>query len=232
MNSQLFDAATLIVPLIFAIVFHEIAHGWVARALGDPTASERKRLTLNPLRHVDPMGTIIVPGFLWLATHTTFGWAKPVPVDFRRLRNPRRDMMLVAAAGPAMNLVMAALAAVLLGLLARPFGGLQLPSDVGAFVAQNLVNFLMINVFLALFNLLPIPPFDGSHIAEGLMPRDLARRYRKLRGLGFVLVIVLIVVLPQFVPSLDVIDRVVMPPVKWMVGHYFGLADAIAGAAL
>lgn len=231
MNDKLLDAAALIVPLVFAIVFHEIAHGLVAKALGDPTASERKRLTLNPLRHVDPVGTLIVPGFLWLTTHTAFGWAKPVPVDFRRLRRPRRDMMLVAAAGPGMNLVMAAIGAAALGMLMRPYGAVPEPGTI-AFIAQNLVNFIWINVFLALFNLLPIPPFDGSHIAEGLMPRDMARAYRKLRGLGFLLVIALVVILPRLVPSLDIVDRFVFPPVKWLVGHYFGLADIFAGYAI
>jgi len=123
MNQTLFQAAALIVPLILAIVFHEVAHGRVARHFGDPTALERGRLTLNPLKHVDPVGTVILPGMLALAHLPVFGWAKPVPVDPRRMDNPRRDMMLVAVAGPATNLVLAAVGAVLLGLLARSFGG-------------------------------------------------------------------------------------------------------------
>jgi Zn-dependent protease len=228
MNNTLFDTAAIIIPMIFAIVFHEIAHGLVAKMLGDPTASERKRLSLNPFRHVDPVGTLVVPGFLWLTTHTAFGWAKPVPVDARRLGNPRRDMMLVAAAGPGMNLIMAALAALVLGLQQRVLGPPQ-STGVSAFVVQNLINFVQINVFVALFNLLPIPPFDGSHIAEGLMPRQMARSYRKLRGLGFLLVIALIVVLPRLAPGLDIIDRFVFPPFKLLLSWYYGLADMVAG---
>ncbi|MBB4612343.1 site-2 protease family protein [Novosphingobium taihuense] len=109
--------ATIAIPMILAIVFHEVAHGWVARALGDPTAAEQKRLSLNPLRHVDPFGTIILPGLLKLSGAPVFGWAKPVPVDFRRLRNPRWGMVLVAAAGPLTNCVLAFVAAIGLGLL-------------------------------------------------------------------------------------------------------------------
>ncbi|HET9627909.1 MAG TPA: site-2 protease family protein [Novosphingobium sp.] len=231
MNETLVQAAALIVPLVLAIVFHEVAHGRVARHFGDPTALERGRLTLNPLRHVDPMGTVILPGMLALAHLPVFGWAKPVPVDPRRLDNPRRDMMLVALAGPATNLLLAAVGAVLLGLLARPFAGaaeLQPTGWIG-FLALNLINFVMINVFLALFNLLPIPPFDGSHIAEGLLPLPLARQYRKVRRLGFALVLVLLIVLPTLVKGFDPIGWLIGPPVEWLTGHYFALADVVAG---
>jgi Zn-dependent protease len=172
MSETIFQAAALIVPMIIAIVFHEVAHGWVARALGDPTAAEMNRLSLNPLRHVDPIGTIVLPGFLALIKAPVIGWAKPVPVNKYRLRNPRYGMMAVAAAGPATNFVLAALGAVLLGLLAQHRGGAPGGSDLAAFAAANLVYFLQVNIFLALFNLLPIPPFDGSHIVEGLLPRE------------------------------------------------------------
>ena len=231
MNQTLFQAAALIVPLVLAIVFHEVAHGRVARHFGDPTALERGRLTLNPLRHVDPVGTVILPGMLALAHLPVFGWAKPVPVDPRRLDNPRRDMMLVALAGPVTNLLLAALGAVLLGLLARATAGAEALQDnvpLG-FLALNLANFVMINVFLALFNLLPIPPFDGSHVAEGLLPRPLARQYRKVRGLGFALVLVLLIVLPTLVRGFDPVGWLIVRPVNWLTGHYFALADAIAG---
>ena len=232
MNDTLFQAAALIVPLVLAIVFHEVAHGRVARHFGDPTALERGRLTLNPLRHVDPVGTVILPGMLALAHLPVFGWAKPVPVDPRRLDHPRRDMMLVAAAGPATNLVLALVGAVLLGLLARPFAGAA-DGPVGGlagFAALNLINFIMINVFLALFNLLPIPPFDGSHIAEGLLPRGLARQYRKVRRLGFALVLLLLIVLPTLVKGFNPVGAVIGGPVDWLTGHYFSLAGWIAGA--
>lgn len=185
---------------MLAIVFHEVAHGWTARALGDPTAAEMNRLSLNPFRHVDPVGTVILPGFLALVKAPVFGWAKPVPVNQWRLRNPRFGMMLVAAAGPGMNLLMALVSVVLLGLLLQPYADAE-PVGLARFAMDNLVNFLKINVFLALFNLLPIPPFDGSHILEGLLPDGAACAYASLRQYGFLLVIGLIVVLPSLVPG-------------------------------
>ncbi|MBV1689045.1 site-2 protease family protein [Novosphingobium sp. G106] len=229
MSETIFQAAALILPLIFAIVFHEVAHGWVARALGDPTAHEANRLSLNPLRHVDPMGTIILPGFLALVKGPVIGWAKPVPVNKYRLRNPRFGMMAVAAAGPATNFVLAAIGAVLLGLLAAKHGGVPQDQSLAAFVATALIYFLQVNVFLALFNLLPIPPFDGSHLVEGLLPRAAAKRYARLRPYGLGLMIALLIVLPWAVPGLSIIQRFVLPPVNWMLGNYFALADAVAG---
>ncbi len=229
MNDTIWQAAALIIPLVIAIVFHEVAHGLTARALGDKTAAEMKRLSLNPLRHVDPIGTILLPGLLALTKMPVFGWAKPVPVNARRLRNPRRDMMIVAAAGPAMNLLMAAVGAVLLGLLLRIYGGVQEPSGMMLFLRDNLANFLMINVFLALFNLLPVPPFDGSHIVEGLLPDAAARAYAGMRRYAFVLMVLLLVVLPQISPQYSVVNRVLGPSVDWMIDHYRVIAKAVAG---
>lgn len=226
MSDTLYQAAALIVPLVIAIVCHEVAHGWVARALGDPTAAELNRLSLNPLRHVDPVGTIVVPGVLALVKAPVIGWAKPVPVIKGRLRNPRFGMMAVAAAGPATNLVLAALGAVLLGLLVRLHG--DQPSGFAAFAVANLVNFLLINIFLALFNMLPIPPFDGSHIVEGLLPPAAARRFERIRPFGLGLIVLLLVVLPSVAPGLGIIQHVVLPPVTWASDLYFALADAIA----
>lgn len=235
MNQQIYAAATLIVPLILAIVCHEVAHGMVARRLGDRTAEEQGRLTLNPLAHVDPLGTVLVPGLLAMAHLPIFGWAKPVPVDARRLNHPRPDMMLVAAAGPLTNFFLAALAAVGLGLLAR--GG-TVPSvltgappapGLAAFTADNLGNFLAINIFLALFNLLPIPPFDGSHILEGMLPAGLARFYAGIRRQGMLLVILILVVLPRLVPGFDLVSRVLGPPFEWIVAHYLALATLVSG---
>lgn len=228
MNETLFQALALIIPLILAIVFHEVAHGWTARALGDPTAAEQNRLTLNPVRHVDPIGTILVPGFLALVKAPILGWAKPVPVNKWRLRNPRSGMMLVAAAGPGSNLVLAAFGAVLMGLMIR-FSGTAEATPLSLFFAENLKNFLLINVFLALFNLLPIPPFDGSHIVEGLLPRSAARGYARLRPIGFPLIIVLLIVLPSFFPQMNIIERFVIPPVRWATSQYMALAGAVAG---
>ncbi len=230
MSTTLFDAATLILPLVFAIVCHEVAHGAMARLLGDHTAEEQGRLTLNPVVHVDPLGTVILPGLLALTHLPVFGWAKPVPVNARRLRNPRWGMMLVAAAGPGSNLLLAALAAIGLGLFARSgVADTGAGTGLAAFAIANLGNFLAINLFLALFNLLPIPPFDGSHIFEGLLPRRLARRYASIRNGGMLLVILLLVVLPWLVPGFDPVRKLVGPPFDWLYGHYLALAALVSG---
>lgn len=228
MSDKIIEASAWILPLIFAIVFHEVSHGLMARALGDPTADEQKRLSLNPFRHVDPVGTVVLPGILALAHLPVFGWAKPVPVNARRLRSPRRDMMLVAAAGPGSNLIMALIAALVLGLVLRLVPGVEQSGGIAGFAVLNLFNFILINVFLALFNLLPIPPFDGSHIMEGLLPDAAARTYGQLRKLGFVLVIVLIVVLPQAISGFDPVGFLIGKPVDWATGQYLHVAEAIA----
>ena len=229
MNDTLFQAGALIIPLILAIVFHEVAHGWVAKLLGDPTAQEQKRLSLNPLRHVDPIGTVILPGMLALASGPVFGWAKPVPVNKMRLRNPRGGMMLVAAAGPGTNLILAGIGAVLLGLLLRYYTGGEEPSLAIRFLVANLMNFLTINLFLALFNLLPIPPFDGSHIVEGLLPPKAAQVYARLHRFGFLLIFLLLIVLPWLVPAFNPMAWILLPPVNWLAQHYLALATVIAG---
>ena len=228
MSDTVIQAAALIPALIFAIVFHEIAHGLMARSLGDDTAERQGRLSLNPFKHVDPLGTIIVPGLFWITTHTAFGWAKPVPVVSSRLRHPRRDMMLVGAAGPGSNLIMAAIAAVVLGLVMRPYGGDQEPSGVMHFIVLCLFDFISVNVFLALFNLLPIPPFDGSHIVEGLLPEPMARSYAKFRQVGMLIPILLIIVLPQLFPSFSV-TRYLIAPVDWVITWYLKLSALVAG---
>lgn len=208
-------AATWIVPLVFAIVLHEISHGWVANAFGDPTARDKGRLSLNPIRHVDPLGTIALPLVLAISGAPVFGWAKPVPVVAARLRNPRLHMVIVALAGPGMNLLLALLATVAIALLRwlAPAGG----GAGWAFLYLNLVNFLVINIFLAVFNMLPIPPFDGGHVIEGLLPRPLARRYARLGRYGFPLLIVLLVLVPMAFPSANIVQRVVGPPVGWTI---------------
>ena len=229
MNDTLFQVAALVIPLIIAIVFHEVAHGWTARLLGDPTAAQLGRLTLNPIKHVDPFGTIILPGMLKLAGLPVFGWAKPVPVVKGRLRNPRRDMMIVAAAGPGSNLVMALVGAVLLGLVMRGFAGGTEPLLAVSFLAANLFNFILLNIFLALFNLLPIPPFDGGHIVEGLLPPQAARKYAAMHSKALLIMILLLVVLPWIAPSLNVVSWLVLPPVDWLSDHYLKIAQAVAG---
>jgi Zn-dependent protease len=226
MNDTLLTALALIPALVIAIVFHEVAHGWTALALGDPTAKERGRLTLNPIRHVDPVGTLLLPGLLALSGLPVFGWAKPVPVIKQRLRNPRYGMMAVAAAGPGTNFVLAAIGALVLGLLVR--SGIQ-PQGVSGFALASLYSFILINIFLALFNLLPLPPFDGSHIVEGLLPPRAARVYEKLRPFGFPLLFLLLLVIPYFFPGLGIVERVVLPPVEWAEAKFMLLASWAAG---
>jgi Zn-dependent protease len=227
-DNPVWQAATLILPMVLAIVCHEVAHGLVARMLGDHTAQERGRLTLNPLPHVDPIGTVILPGLLALAHLPVFGWAKPVPIDARRLRHPRSGMMLVAAAGPAMNLALAALAAVLLGAVSALAPEHPDPWSLVAFTADNLQNFIAVNLFLALFNLLPVPPFDGSHIVEGALPRRAAIAYAQLRRFALPLALLLIVILPRIAPGFSLIDRWVLPPFTWAMGAAITLADMTA----
>ncbi|HEX7851588.1 MAG TPA: site-2 protease family protein [Sphingomonas sp.] len=226
MNDTLYQIAIWLIPLIIAIVFHEVAHGYVARMLGDQTAAERGRLTLNPIRHVDPVGTLLVPMMLALAHAPIFGWAKPVPVITERLNHPRRDMALVALAGPGINLVLATIAAAVIGLWNMWGGGLP-QIGAGRFVVDNLASFLKINVFLAVFNLLPVPPFDGGHVVEALLPRSLAAHYAKLVRFGFPVMLFLLVILPLLAPRADVVARIVGPIVYSIIDMLLSLFGLI-----
>jgi Zn-dependent protease len=188
-----------LLPVLVAITFHEAAHGYIARFLGDDTASKLGRVSLNPLRHIDPFGTILLPGFLLFAQSPfLFGYAKPVPVNFRALRNPRIGMVLVAAAGPAMNIGLAVLAALSFHLVA------YLPVTPAQWVALNLKNALIINVVLAVFNLFPLPPLDGGRIAVGLLPNVLARQLARLEPYGMIILIGLLILLPLLGSQLGV----------------------------
>ncbi|QDL97987.1 site-2 protease family protein [Rhodopseudomonas palustris] len=181
-------------PLLIAITFHEAAHAYVAKLCGDNTAWMLGRVSFNPIRHIDPFGTVLLPLLLLLLVIQSpflFGYAKPVPVNFRNLSHPRRDMVLVAAAGPAINLALAALA----GLSFHLVG--YVPGEAGQWLAQNLVNALLINVVLAIFNLLPIPPLDGGRIAVGILPRALARPLDRLEPYGMLILLTLIFILPM-----------------------------------
>ena len=209
-DSLLFQVSTWLIPLVFAIVLHEVSHGWVASAFGDQTARDKGRLSLNPIRHVDPIGTVGLPLVLALSGAPVFGWAKPVPVVARKLRNPRLHMVLVALAGPGMNFALALLAALLLVL----FRALEPGPGLGwAWLYFNLVNFIAINIFLGLFNLLPVPPFDGGHVVQGLLPRKLARPYARLHRIAFPMLIFLLLILPWMSPEANIVERVVVPPV-------------------
>ena len=232
MNNPLYLAATLIVPMVFAIVLHEIAHGWAARLLGDPTAYERGRLSLNPLNHVDPMGTLILPGMLKLLGLPVFGWAKPVPVSYMRLGNPKRDMAFVAAAGPLTNFVLAALSAVAFGLLLRGVDPQGTPGWGTLFIADNLKNFIALNVFLGTFNLLPLPPFDGSRIVRGLAPDAGVRLLDRIEPIGIPLFMIVFIVLPWAFPGLHIVDRLVGPPMEWMLGQFEHIVALVAGPEL
>ena len=225
MTETILLAVILIPCLIIAIVFHEVAHGWTALALGDPTAKEQRRLSLNPIRHVDPIGTLLVPGALALFGGPIFGWAKPVPVRGDRLRDPRFGMVAVAAAGPATNLVLAFIGALVFGAVSGTIiasGGT--PPD---WLLSAGGMFILINVFLALFNLLPIPPFDGSHIVGGLLPPKWAANWQKLQSMGMLFFIILIAATWAF-PNSGLIENTVLPPVLWLQERYFEIAEWMA----
>ncbi|HET9145405.1 MAG TPA: site-2 protease family protein [Sphingomicrobium sp.] len=200
-----FEIAVWLVPLVIAIVFHEVAHGLVARRLGDPTAESKGRLSLNPIKHIDPFGTVILPMLLALSHAPMFGWAKPVPVNYSRLNSPRRDMVLVALAGPGMNLILALVGTAILAAT------VEAKTGVGAFIAANALNFVAINIFLAIFNLLPVPPFDGGHVVEGLLPPGPAQSFRKLGRYSLLVLVLLLLVLPTLSPRANVVARIVSP---------------------
>jgi Zn-dependent protease len=216
LNITLYDLSVWVLPLIVAITFHEAAHGFVAHALGDNTAWERGRVTFNPLKHIDPFGTLILPGMLLLAhSPFLFGYAKPVPVNFRALRHPRIDMVWVALAGPATNIILALAAAL-------AFHGLSLaPAGAAQWLADNLKNALVINVVLAVFNMLPIPPLDGGRVAVGLLPRVLAGPLARLEPYGMLILIALLILLPlagsQFGLNLDVISAILRKTTGYVI---------------
>jgi Zn-dependent protease len=187
----LYEVSTWIIPLIVAITFHEAAHGFVAYLFGDTTAWRQGRVSFNPLKHIDPFGTILLPALLMI-THSPFlfGYAKPVPVNFRALRRPKLDLVFVAAAGPGMNLALALLSAALFHLVRLA------PPEAADWIGENLNNALIINVLLAVFNLLPIPPLDGGRILVGLLPDGPSRSLAALEHYGMIILLAALLILP------------------------------------
>jgi Zn-dependent protease len=206
-NFSLYDVSVWVIPLLFAITFHEAAHAYVAWRLGDNTAKELGRVSFNPLKHIDPFGTVILPAVL-LLSHSpfVFGYAKPVPVNFRNLNHPRLDMVWVALAGPATNILLALAAGA--AFHAMPWA----PADYAKWVADNLKNTLIINAVLAVFNMMPIPPLDGGRVAVGLLPRPLGYALSRLEPYGMLILIGALILLPllgaQLGLNLDVISAI------------------------
>ena len=224
MNTTLYDVSVWVLPLIIAITFHEAAHGFVAHHFGDNTAWDRGRVSFNPLRHIDPFGTLIMPAIL-LLSHSPFlfGYAKPVPVNFRALRNPRIDMVWVALAGPATNIALALIAATAFHIVD------YVPESAAQWLADNLKNALVINIILAIFNMLPIPPLDGGRVAVGLLPPMLAAPLARLEPYGMLILIGILILLPlagsQFGLNLDVISAIL----RTVTGYVLRLILVITG---
>lgn len=206
MNQSL-DLLSIVIPIgiiLVALTIHEAAHAWTADRLGDPTARMLGRVSLNPIVHIDPIGTILLPLVSIFSGLPLLGWAKPVPVNLSRFAHPRRDFMLVAAAGPLSNLAQAGIAGLLLAVVpesSRPFGGGLLPTI--------LVIVVTANVFLAVFNLIPVPPLDGGNVLAGLLPPDAARLFDNLRPYGFIILYAMMFT--------GVLSSLVVPPANFLV---------------
>lgn len=226
-SSYLQIFAIIAVPIILAITLHEAAHGWVAWKCGDDTAYRLGRVTFNPLRHIDPMGTIILPAILVFTTGFMFGYAKPVPVNFGRLRNPRRDMVLVAAAGPLTNMILAVASAIALRLV--PENG----SMTAAVLTEMFKYSIYFNVILAIFNMIPLPPLDGGRVAVGLLPHPLSMHLARLERFGMIILLVALIGLPligqQIGADLGIMGWILRPLADHIEGFILWITGNNAG---
>lgn len=229
MNHFLLNLALAVIPVVLAITLHEAAHGYAAWALGDTTAKDAGRLSLNPVRHIDRVGTILLPGFLLISQLLVpphriffmFGWAKPVPVSAWKFRDPRRGMALVAIAGPLMNFFLAWIGALLMPTQAFPTGS-------EALFQQFLVYFMLSNLVLGLFNLVPIPPLDGGRIAVGILPLPLAQIWARLERAGILIVLLVVFILPRML-GVDPVGQALDHILPWAFRTVFWLAGQDIG---
>jgi Zn-dependent protease len=215
-TAMLYAASTWVLPVIIAVTFHEAAHGFVAYRFGDDTAARAGRITFNPLKHVDSFGTVFLPGLLILLhSPFLFGYAKPVPVDFGRLRHPRRDMVWVAAAGPGMNVALAIVSSLMF------YGVALMPPTPGRWAAENLVHSIQLNAVLCVFNMLPLPPLDGGRVAVGILPRALALPLARLEPFGIMILLLFIFILPMIGTeagvNLNVLGYIIAGPTEALI---------------
>jgi len=220
----LYEIVLLVIPVMIAITFHEAAHGYVALHFGDSTAKDEGRVTLNPLKHIDPFGTVILPALLYFFGGFLFGYAKPVPVKFGQLRNPRWDMIWVAIAGPAMNILLALVSAVLLRI------ALTQGQTVDSMFVQVLMASIQLNAILAVFNMLPLPPLDGSKVLAPFLPLALARPYLAFERFGMVILVLLVFIAPMLAQrngiDFDLLGPLVLDPAQAVVRTILSVVGA------
>ena len=216
-NTIVQTVAVYLVPVLFAISLHEAAHGYAARYFGDPTAANEGRLSLNPIRHIDPFGTVLLPLMLYLTIQIPFGYAKPVPVDFSRLRNPKKQMAWVAFAGPGSNFVMG-----LAWMIAFVVLSVLPPTEIGAFLRKMAGAGVSVNAAMFVFNMIPVPPLDGGRIMTGILPMSLARPYASIERYGMYVFGALVLLM-----YLGVLDGVLMAAIRFVIGVFLTLVTPL-----